>query len=135
MSTHLRFSSSKFPNAKLRVFRFGSNEDGNIRVGLFPETEEILICRLGFGSVALQNIGASEAEMGERPCRTIPQQPAMVQDFLEFCDCGRALLCAQVRFGANVNGIQTDEMRRPVSAGCDTLPMNDALEAQKGDRQ
>jgi hypothetical protein len=31
---------------ELRVLRFCSDEDGNVRVGVFPEREEILIRRL-----------------------------------------------------------------------------------------
>jgi|SRR5271169_5108370 len=48
---------------QLRILRLCCDQDGNIRVGVFPEREEILISRLGFGRVALQNIGAGEAEM------------------------------------------------------------------------
>ena len=35
------------------VFGFRCDEDGNVRVGVFPQREEILIRRLGFGGVAL----------------------------------------------------------------------------------
>jgi hypothetical protein len=38
---------------QLRVFRFCNNQDGNIRVGVFPKREEILIGRLGFGGVVV----------------------------------------------------------------------------------
>jgi hypothetical protein len=34
-------------------------------VRVFPERKEILICHLSFGGVALQHIGAGEAEMRE----------------------------------------------------------------------
>jgi hypothetical protein len=37
---------------QLRKFRFRGDEDGNVRVGVFPECEEILIGRLGLGGVA-----------------------------------------------------------------------------------
>jgi hypothetical protein len=36
------------------ILRLGSDEDGDVRVGVFPEHEEILIRRLGLGGVALQ---------------------------------------------------------------------------------
>lgn len=31
------------PGCELRVFRFGLLQDGNIRVGVFPESEELFI--------------------------------------------------------------------------------------------
>ena len=64
-------------------------EDGDAGVGVFPQREEILIRGAGFGGVALQHIGAGQAEMGERAGRTIPQEAAMVEDFLEFGGGGR----------------------------------------------
>ena len=45
------------------VFGFGSFEDVKVRIGVFPECEEILIGRLRFGSVPLQSVRASNAEM------------------------------------------------------------------------
>jgi hypothetical protein len=53
--------------AHLGVFHFGSDEDRNVRVGVFPEREEILIGRLAFGGVALQCAGSADlqSETGE----------------------------------------------------------------------
>jgi hypothetical protein len=48
---------------QFRVLRFCCNEDGNVRVGILPEREEILIGRLGFGGVALDGIGSADLEM------------------------------------------------------------------------
>jgi hypothetical protein len=54
----------RLPNLfQLRVLRFRSDENGNIRVSVLPKREEILIGRFGFGSVALQDVGASEAQV------------------------------------------------------------------------
>jgi hypothetical protein len=53
---------------QLGVFGLGLLQDGNVGVGIFPKREEILIRRLGFGSVALQHVAVGEAEMGYR-CR------------------------------------------------------------------
>ena len=44
---------------QLRVLRPGQLGDGNVRVGVFPEREGILIRRLGLGGVALR-VGASD---------------------------------------------------------------------------
>ncbi len=48
---------------QLRVFRLRLLKDGDVRVGVVPEGEEILIRRPSFGGFALQNVGAGEAEM------------------------------------------------------------------------
>src|ERR1700675_4959422 len=91
---------------QLGVFGLGSDEDGDVGVGVLPQREEILICGAGFRGVTLHGIGAGEAEMSKRPCRTIPQQPAMVEEFLELASRCLALLRAQVSLGADVHGIQ-----------------------------
>jgi hypothetical protein len=51
------------PLLQLRVLRFGFCQDGDVGVGVFPKGEEILIGRLRFGSVALQNVGTGQAQM------------------------------------------------------------------------
>ena len=89
------------------VFGLGGDEDGDVGVGLFPLGEEVLIGGTGFGSVALHGVSAGQAEMGKRARGAIPQQPAMVQYFLEFDGSGCSLLRAQLSLGADVNGIQT----------------------------
>ena len=43
---------------QLRVFCFGSNENWNVRVGIFPERQEILIGGLSSGHIALQSKSA-----------------------------------------------------------------------------
>jgi hypothetical protein len=50
-------SQFSFPKLlQLRGLRLGSDEDGDIRVGVFPECEEILICLASLVCVALQRI-------------------------------------------------------------------------------
>ena len=46
---------------QLCVFRLRLFEDGNVRVGIFPKREEILISRLGFGGVALHGVSAGQS--------------------------------------------------------------------------
>src|ERR1022692_4492363 len=50
---------------QLRVLCLGLLQDGDVRVSIFPEGEEIFICCLGFGGVALQGVGATDLEMRE----------------------------------------------------------------------
>ena len=79
----LNTSACDVDSFQLRVLSFRSDENRNVGVGVFPEREEILIGCLGFRGVALHGVGAGEAEMRECSGRTIPQQPAMVENFLE----------------------------------------------------
>ena len=76
---------------KLRVLRFGSDEDGNVRVGVFPEGEKILIGGLGFCGVALQRVGAGEAEMRESADWFADHQTGAIQDSLKLGGCQFAL--------------------------------------------
>src|SRR5262249_16256999 len=48
---------------QLRVLRLGFLQDGNVRVGVFPKGEEILISGAGLCRIALRGVGAREAEM------------------------------------------------------------------------
>ena len=65
------------------VLRFCGDEDGDVRVRVFPEGEEILIGRLGFGGVALHGVSPADLEIRECSDGFIEYNAAMVDDFLE----------------------------------------------------
>ena len=50
----------------------------NVRVGVFPEPEEIVVGGFCFGGVDLQGVSSGEAEMSERAVRVIQSDAAMV---------------------------------------------------------
>jgi hypothetical protein len=50
---------------QLRVFRFGSDEHGDVRVGVLSEGKEILVSGFGFGGIALYRVGASQSQPGQ----------------------------------------------------------------------
>ena len=62
-----------------RVLRLGFLQDGNIRVGVFPEREEILVLRAGFGGVPLHGVSPCQSEAGQRT----PGEVHAAQEFLE----------------------------------------------------
>ena len=68
---------------QLRIFRFRSYEDGDVRVGVFPQCEEIQIGRLGLGGVALHGVGSADLEMRECTNGFVEYNSAMGEDFLE----------------------------------------------------
>jgi hypothetical protein len=68
---------------QLRVLCLGLLQDGDVGVGVFPEGEEVLICRLGFGGVALQGVGATDLEMRECSDEFVYYNPTMVENLLK----------------------------------------------------
>src|SRR5438445_1573823 len=68
---------------QLRVLRVGFLQDGNIGVGILPESEKVLILRVGFGCIALERVGAGEAKMGQHADRRVQCDAAMAVDILE----------------------------------------------------
>src|SRR5216683_6335208 len=70
------------PLLQLRVFGLGSDEDGNVRVGVFPEGEEILIRAARFAAkgisigpgcrLRLKRVGARKTEVGQCAQREVP---------------------------------------------------------------
>ncbi len=46
---------------QLRVLELGGDEDGDVRVGVFPQVEKILIRSAGFGGVALQCVSTRQS--------------------------------------------------------------------------
>jgi hypothetical protein len=64
---------------QLRGLRLGLFQDGDVGVGLFPDRQEVLISRLGFGGVARGGIGAGDAEPGERVKRAVLHDNAGIE--------------------------------------------------------
>jgi len=60
--------------------------------------------RTSLGSVAGENIGAGEAEMGECAQREVQHDPTMIEELLKFCSCGCRGRAAQSR---NARGLRS----------------------------
>jgi hypothetical protein len=96
---------------QLGVFGFCNDQNRNVGVGILPERKEILICRTGFDGIALQHIGAGEAEMCQSSDGKIQDYAAMVENLLVLC-CGlRTLMQRQICFPADVRGIQSPKLK------------------------
>jgi hypothetical protein len=89
-----------------RVLHFRSNENGNVRVGVSPEPEKILVCRLGLGDFALHGIGTGKAKMGECTQRVTIHRTTMVHVFLEFGTCLASLPQQQIRLAPLVGRLK-----------------------------
>ncbi len=92
---------------KLRVLRLRGNQDGDVRVGVFPECEEILIGSLGFDGVALHSIGSADLEMRECSDGSVEHNSAMVEDFLKLSGGFSALIGGKISFATQVGGIKS----------------------------
>ena len=57
----------KLASLQLRVLRLGLLQDGDVRVGVFPEGEKFQIRVARLRSVALDGVGAGQLQPGERP--------------------------------------------------------------------
>src|SRR6266853_5012061 len=98
------------------VLRFGLLKDGDVRVGVFPECEEIMIGGTGLGRVALHRVGASQLDMGQSANGFVKYNPAMVEDLLKFCCRFFALMSGKIGFSAHKQGTCWANCKRPPPA-------------------
>jgi hypothetical protein len=101
---------------QFRVLRLGLPQDGDVRVGVFPECQKILICGAGFGGVTLQSIGSANLEMRQCADGRVQHNSRMVEDFLKLYRCLAALMSGEVRLSSNKNRIQA--VPHIVAEGC-----------------
>jgi hypothetical protein len=59
---------------QLFILRFGFFQDGDVGVGVFPESEEVLVYGAGLGGVAREGVGASPRCASE-PSKKLPMKP------------------------------------------------------------
>src|SRR6516162_8898336 len=71
-------------------------QSGDIGVGVFPDCEEVFVHGTGLGSVALQRVGASQSEAGERSPRKSGNEPGMINELLEFSRCPVTVVQCQI---------------------------------------
>src|SRR5260370_17581858 len=80
------------PLLQLRVLGPGFLQNGDVGIGVFPESEEVLIGSLGFRGVAGEDISAGKAEMRQRAQRKVDDNAAVPQNLLELGACGRSTM-------------------------------------------
>ena len=103
---------------QLRILRLRLLQDGNVRISILPQREEILIRRAGFGSVALQLVSAGEAETGQRSPRKVghrhPAFPGYDSGKSSALNIVPVLFCLQSLYsaGAEITGQVTSQVRQ-----------------------
>src|SRR6266699_4349159 len=91
---------------QLRVLCLSLLKDGDFKVGVFPECEEILIRGAALGNVALERVSASHLEMGQRADGFVEHNPAMVEDFLKLGRGFASLPGGEIRLSSHVYGVK-----------------------------
>jgi len=69
-----------------------------------------LLCRLGFGGIALYRVGSADLEVRKRTGDSVPDYSPVVDDFLEFGSSFATLMCGQKCFPAHVDGTQSERV-------------------------
>jgi hypothetical protein len=65
----------------------GLFEDGQLRVGILPQSEEVLIGAPGFGSVTPDNVCTARLQVRQGADRIGQDDAAVIEDFLKFHRC------------------------------------------------
>ena len=84
------------------VFGAGLLQDGNIRIGILPERQEILISHTAGGEVPGEGVRPREAQHRQCPVGAAHREPTVIENFLEFCLRRFAVASAQVGLPAQV---------------------------------
>ena len=99
------------PLLQLRVLGLGLLQDGDVGVGVFPESEEFLIGRFRFRRIARHGIGATDLKMRQRSGHKVSHDAPVIQQLLELGGCRGAVVRQQVRLPAHVRGVQVVDGR------------------------
>ena len=68
---------------QFRVLRLGFFQDGNVGVGVFPESEEVLVCGARFRGITLQCVGTRQAKAGQGSKRRVAHETTVCNEFTE----------------------------------------------------
>src|SRR5450755_4038846 len=84
------------------VLYFGLFQDGNVRISVLPERQEVLIGAAGLTRIALQRVSTPKFEARHRSVRLVDDDSTVVDDFLEFRSCLSATACPEIRFASHI---------------------------------
>src|SRR5438445_9483666 len=97
---------------EFRVLRLGLLQDGDVGIGVFPECEEIFVSgeRQDAGGIGiralrgscLQGVGTSHSQMRQRPRPAVPDDAAVIENFLKFGGGRVALARSQIGLAPHI---------------------------------
>ena len=88
------------------VLRLCFFQDRNVRVRVFPESEEISVSGFGFRGVTGQCVSTAKAQVRERADEFIKHDTAVVQSLLKLTGGGGSIFCRDVGLAADINRIK-----------------------------
>src|SRR6202011_1633920 len=91
---------------QLGILRLGLLEDGNIRIGIFPQRQKILVRGTALRTFALHRVGAPELQMRQRSDGFVEHNATMVEEFLKFFCRFNASVRRKKRFSSHIDRIQ-----------------------------
>lgn len=77
------FRSLRSRVLQLRVLRLGLFVDGDVRISVLPEGEEVLICCFSFRGIVLHDISSAELQMGQCAYGIAQHNAPVVENLLE----------------------------------------------------
>src|ERR1700686_1969998 len=78
-------------------------QDGQIRIGVFPLSEEVLVGGASFGGVARKSKASRQAEASQGDIGRGPESGFVIENFLELGHCLRAVFGLEVSEAAQVD--------------------------------
>jgi len=92
-----------------RVFRPCFPENRNVRVGVLPERQEIVVSAFRLHGIAREHESSRQLQARHRVHGIDEHDAAMIENPLELADGFGGLTCGEVRQSANIDGIQAAE--------------------------
>ena len=91
---------------QLRILCSGLPQDGDVRIGAFPEEEKFLVFLPGAFRISRQHIGASELKACQRRQGAIHRNAGVIQILLKLFCRFLALMQRQVGLATDIHGIE-----------------------------
>src|ERR1700746_3793170 len=91
---------------QLGVLRLCFFNDWDVGVGIFPESEKILIRSLGFRGIAGQRVGSTETQMRQGADRFISNYSRMIENLLKLRDRCGSVFRRQIGLPPEINRIE-----------------------------
>src|SRR5215467_2913710 len=103
----VRFSDHPKLLLQLRVLGLGLLQDGDVGIGVFPESEKILIGGLRPRGVVIEGISAAKLKMRQCPKHIVRYDRTVINDVLKFGCRLLSIPCLQIGLSSHVYQRQT----------------------------
>src|SRR4029077_3021795 len=98
-------TATPIPASRTRLWLL---QDGDVRVGVFPEGEEFLIFCASLGGVALRCLCSPSFKVSQCSYGFVQDEAGVVEDFLDLGSSQCGLIACQQRLAADIDGIEVE---------------------------